>query len=305
MCERSFDKIKAIFKEYDERLDALEQRPSSVQYLQSDQPVHLTLLTRNADIRQNVGDIRAEDAFPEVGGDRPRVQVEELPAGPVQKSLPEPVVETPAAERAEPEPPRQSQMEFPIEDTPAALSQWRWDFSQARIGENQHIEAELARLNAQIQKLKLEVANMRRDERMFRAVAFPDKYLPGGALGPYINVFAGFADSQFSGPVAELLSRFVDDVAAENDYIRRTAQTRGEELPLTTLQIDTPLVLHQILQKYEKFLVKWEAAIQSWNSTTRPAMMGNWHEFVNDEQFADVVEHFKLPHSINEMIRRV
>jgi hypothetical protein len=307
MCERSFDKIKAIFKEYDDRLDALEQRqPMNV--VQG--PLQVAVLAQNADVRQ----------YPETGG---RVRVEELPAGPVQEQLPEPVdrafsaphperVEAPAAEQ-----PRsdmmsatqqtQPQMEFPIEDTPVAMSQWRWEFSQARIGENAEIEKKLNYLNEQIKKIKTEMATMRQDERTFRAVAFPDKYLPGASLGPYINVFAGFADSQFSGPVAELLTRFVDDVAAENDYKQRTysQHPEGEPPTPTILQIDTPLVLDQILQKYARFLERWEAAKQEYSSSSRPAMMGNWHEFVNDEQFAEIVAQFKLPHSISEMIRRV
>jgi hypothetical protein len=279
----------AVFQEYDDRHDALEQR-KPMNLVQG--PLQVAVIAPTTDIRQ----------YPETGG---RVRVEELPAGPVQEPLPEPVEAAPpqARQPQSGQSPRGTSSPFTIAETPAEASAWRWDFSVARIEENAQIEIKLNYLNDQIKKIKTEMAIMRRDERTFRAVALPEKYA-SGVLGEYITVFAGFVDVELTDTGRALIEQFVNDLTAENEYIQRTAQAQGEPPQLTELQIDTPLVSHQILQKYEKFLARWEAAKATW-SNSLPAIVGNWHEFVNDERFAEIVAQFKLPHSITELIRRV
>jgi hypothetical protein len=49
--------------------------------------------------------------------------------------------------------------------------------------------------------------------------------------------------------------------------------------------------------------VKWRAMMASYGQF-QPAMH-NWHAFVNDGQFAEVVEQYQLPHNIDEMIMKV
>jgi hypothetical protein len=146
---------------------------------------------------------------------------------------------------------------------------------------------------------------MKRDERVFRALAFPDKYSTG-TWGPYIYVLDSFEGFTLAGDLDALLRGFMIDLRLENEDIQASFVEcfPGEGPQLTTLQIDTPLVLIQILRQYEKFLVKWHSAMASFGQFL-PTAGSNWHAFVNDERFAEVVAQCQLPHNIDEMIMKV
>jgi hypothetical protein len=115
-----------IFDAYAGRIEALE-RGKPTQVMRTSEPVHLTLFTEHANVRQSVGPISADDVYPELGR-MPRARVEEEVGGiaasePAMRAIPTSAAEESATEPQHTPAPHEAPEPkiFPIAETPLML----------------------------------------------------------------------------------------------------------------------------------------------------------------------------------------
>jgi hypothetical protein len=282
----NFKVMRETFRELKRRLQELEDRPIQ-QIVQYTQPVHQAVVY--GDIGTATSSHPATVEAVEQGDEH----VEDVTGTYGVDSTPE---RTPALASAMPGP----KVLDPETMASTEATQHRWDMSQLRIHVDEAASDTLQYLTDSIESMKQEIRNMKVDERQYRRALHPELYVP---ISSHILVFAPLGDAVINEGLSEgevrVLERFAADLEWEND--------NGAYDEPFFVQIDTPLILRRVLERYNAFLLKWEAFAGSFGQTV-PAninAVGRWHRFVTDELYADRIVAFKIPPNIEHIIRNV
>jgi hypothetical protein len=278
----NFKVMRETFRDLKRRLQELEDRPIQ-QVVQYTQPVQQAVV---------YGDIGTAPATHQVSVEAKALGEGSDPVGIVVEQGDDAIPERPVVQEA------------PVLDPETMASteatQHRWDMSQLRIHVDEAASDTLQYLTDSIESMKQEIRNMKIDERQYRRALHPELYVP---ISPHIVMFAPLGDAVINeGLSAEelhVLERFAADLEWEND--------NGVYDEPYFVQIDTPLMLHRVLERYNAFLLKWDEFAASFGQTV-PAninAVGEWHHFVVDELYADRIVAFQIPPNIECIIRNV